>query len=144
MRQTDSSEIEQCLKSKHGISPTPCPVSLAPQHLEEMPAILLSMSGLSEFGEMRLSYLPCPVKNLQVSRAANSALHNLIESLVEFKNLIETDRKILLLTHHLFIGFPKFGLSKWCFWKESSCQCRIHKRQRFDPWVGKIPWRSKW
>ena len=25
--------------------------------------------------------------------------------------------------------------------KESSCQCR---RYRFDPWVGKIPWRRKW
>lgn len=56
------------------------------------------------------------IKNLQVSRAANSALHNLIESLVEFKNLIETDRKILLPTHRLFIDFPKFGLSKWCYW----------------------------
>ena len=25
--------------------------------------------------------------------------------------------------------------------KESACQCR---RGRFDPWVGKIPWRRKW
>ena len=25
--------------------------------------------------------------------------------------------------------------------KESTCQCRGHKRQGFDPWVGKIPWR---
>ena len=25
--------------------------------------------------------------------------------------------------------------------KESACQCR---RPRFDPWVGKIPWRKKW
>ena len=25
--------------------------------------------------------------------------------------------------------------------KESACQCR---RCRFDPWVGKIPWRRKW
>ena len=24
--------------------------------------------------------------------------------------------------------------------KESACQCRRHKRCRFDPWVGKIPW----
>ena len=24
--------------------------------------------------------------------------------------------------------------------KEPACQCRRHKRQRFDPWVGKIPW----
>ena len=23
-------------------------------------------------------------------------------------------------------------------------ECRRHKRCRFDPWVGKIPWRRKW
>ena len=28
--------------------------------------------------------------------------------------------------------------------KESICQCRRHKRHRFDPWVGKIPWRRVW
>ena len=28
--------------------------------------------------------------------------------------------------------------------KESACQCRRHKRCRFDPWFGKIPWRRTW
>ena len=28
--------------------------------------------------------------------------------------------------------------------KESTCQCRRHKRLRFNPWVGKIPWRRVW
>ena len=28
--------------------------------------------------------------------------------------------------------------------KESTCQCRRHKRCRFDPWVRKIPWWRKW
>ena len=28
--------------------------------------------------------------------------------------------------------------------KESACQCRRHKRCRFDPWVRKIPWSRKW
>ena len=28
--------------------------------------------------------------------------------------------------------------------KESACQSRGHKRCRFHPWVGKIPWRRKW
>ena len=27
--------------------------------------------------------------------------------------------------------------------KEFSCQCRRHNRRRFDPWVGKMPWRRK-
>ena len=37
------------------------------------------------------------------------------------------------------LGFPG-GTSG----KESACQCRRHKRQRFDPWVRKIPWRRAW
>ena len=28
--------------------------------------------------------------------------------------------------------------------KESACQCRKLERGAFDPWDGKIPWRSKW
>ena len=29
--------------------------------------------------------------------------------------------------------------------KESTCQCRRHRRQRgFDPWVGKFSWRRAW
>ena len=28
--------------------------------------------------------------------------------------------------------------------KEPNCQCRKHKRPRFYPWVGKIPWRRAW
>ena len=37
------------------------------------------------------------------------------------------------------LGFPG-GISG----KEPACQFRRHKRHRFDPWVGKIPWRRKW
>ena len=33
------------------------------------------------------------------------------------------------------------GLPRWLSGKESACQCRRH---RFNPWVGKIPWRRKW
>ena len=28
--------------------------------------------------------------------------------------------------------------------KEHTCQGRRHKRHRFNPWVGKIPWRMAW
>ena len=28
--------------------------------------------------------------------------------------------------------------------KEPACQYRRHKRCRFDPWIGKIPWRRAW
>ena len=36
------------------------------------------------------------------------------------------------------LGFPG-GASG----KESTCQCRRHKRWGFNPWVGKIPWRRE-
>ena len=28
--------------------------------------------------------------------------------------------------------------------KEPACQCRRHKRCRFNPWVRKLPWRRAW
>ena len=34
-------------------------------------------------------------------------------------------------------------LPRWHSGKESACQCRRCKRCRFDPGVGKIPWRRK-
>ena len=37
------------------------------------------------------------------------------------------------------MGFPG-GTSG----KEPACQFRRHKRYRFDPWVGKIPWLRAW
>ena len=37
------------------------------------------------------------------------------------------------------VGFPR-GASG----KELTCQYRRHKRCRFDPWVGKTPWRTPW
>ena len=31
----------------------------------------------------------------------------------------------------------------WLSSKESACRCRSHRKPRFNPWVGKIPWRRK-
>ena len=50
------------------------------------------------------------------------------------KNLIEFLKKKHL--HELW-GFPD-GASG----KEPICQCRRHKRHRFNSWVRKIPWRG--
>ena len=36
------------------------------------------------------------------------------------------------------------GLLRWCSSEESVCQFRRCRRRRFDPWMGKIPWRKKW
>ena len=38
----------------------------------------------------------------------------------------------------------RMGLPRWLRGKESTCQWRRHRRHRFDPWVGKVPWRRKW
>ena len=44
----------------------------------------------------------------------------------------------------LCLGFITYWLPRWHNGKESVCQCRRCKRCRFNPWVGKIPWRRKW
>ena len=36
------------------------------------------------------------------------------------------------------------GLPRWLSGKESACQCRKHKKLRFDSLAGKIPWKRKW
>ena len=36
------------------------------------------------------------------------------------------------------------GLPRGMSGKEPVCQCRRHKRHRFDPWVVRIPWRREW
>ena len=40
--------------------------------------------------------------------------------------------------------YPWTGLPWWLSGKESTCQYKICKRCRFDPWVGKILWSRKW
>ena len=37
-----------------------------------------------------------------------------------------------------------FGVPRWLSGKASAHQCRKCRRCRFDPWIRKIPWRSKW
>ena len=36
------------------------------------------------------------------------------------------------------------GVPRWCSGKESTCQCRKHKRYRVYLWIGKIPWSRRW
>ena len=55
------------------------------------------------------------------------------------------EKFFILMMSSLFMGFP-FGTVG----KETTCQCRRHKkwkrhkRCRFDPCIGKIPWRKAW
>ena len=47
-------------------------------------------------------------------------------------------------TEWLNIQASRASLPRWHSGKESPCQCRRHRRPRFNPWVGKIPWSTKW
>ena len=65
--------------------------------------------------------------------AWHAAIHGVAElDMTERLNWIE-------LNWRLFEGFPGGAVVK-----EPACQCRRHKRCKFDPWVGKIPWRRAW
>ena len=37
-----------------------------------------------------------------------------------------------------------YVLPRWHSGKEPTCQCRRHRRCRFNPWDGKITWSRKW
>ena len=44
----------------------------------------------------------------------------------------------------LFSTFPTWEAPGGTSGKEPTCQCRRHKRHRFDPWVVKISWKRAW
>ena len=41
-------------------------------------------------------------------------------------------------------GLAQMGLPQWLSGKESAYECMRYRTHKFDPWVGKIPWRRKW
>ena len=45
------------------------------------------------------------------------------------------------IKRHLLLGR---GFPGGAGGKESTCQCRRHKRRGFDPWVGNIHWKRAW
>ena len=63
--------------------------------------------------------------------ASNNTRQSILICLSENRRVIEFSEALL-------------GLPKWLSGKESACQCRRRRRQEFDPWVGKSPWRRKW
>ena len=52
--------------------------------------------------------------------------------------------KMSICTHICSKLFPILGFPGGASGKESTCQCSRQKRLRFDPWVGKMPWRRAW
>ena len=51
---------------------------------------------------------------------------------------------VFQMIHSVYVNFGPTQSFWWFRCKESTCQCRKHKRLRLDPWVRKILWRRKW
>ena len=48
------------------------------------------------------------------------------------------------IINNRYVLIPSLGFPGDTSGKEPTCQCKRHRRCRFNPWVGKIPWRRKW
>ena len=59
--------------------------------------------------------------------------------ILQGKKIIAFQSKVIVFIRYFV--YVSLGLPWWLSGKESACQCR---RPRFDPWVGKIPWRREW
>ena len=68
-----------------------------------------------------------------------SGLENSMDCIVHRSQRVGRDWVTFTFTFCLGMGFPG-GASG----KEPTCQCRKHRRHRFDPWVRNIPLRRKW
>ena len=64
-------------------------------------------------------------------------------SLSETLNIRST-RELRNLVQLVYIPNKETGLPRWLSGKESTYQCRKHRKHGFDPWVRKFPWRRKW
>ena len=75
--------------------------------------------------------------------AWRAAVHGVTKSQTQLSDWTTITTKIIhthTYTHtHTHSGFPD-GTSG----KEATCQCRRHKRLRFDSWVRKISWKRAW
>ena len=81
-------------------------------------------------------------KHFHTHEDATSTINILIQKRGLREDLLQSpvhSNSEILLGRHCE-GFKWGGSSG----KESSCQCRRHKRCGFNPWVRKIPWRKKW
>ena len=59
----------------------------------------------------------------------------------EFHGKRKAEKTLDLISLKVSLGLR---LPRWCSGKESTYQCRRCNRHMFDPWIGKITWRSKW
>ena len=83
-------------------------------------------------------------KSMEVPQKTKNRYH-MIQQLSLWVYIWKRKKKMLIwkdtCTPQQYWGFPGGAGGK-----EPACQCqgRRRKRHRFNPWVGKIPWRRKW
>ena len=61
-----------------------------------------------------------------------------------FPDSVQSPSPTSLISNCLNLPFGTQRLPRWCNGEESACQSGRHKRHRFDPLVGKSPWRRAW
>ena len=65
--------------------------------------------------------------------------------IISFRVLFSRFIYVVACISTLFLFMAEYErFPRWLSGKESACQCRRHRRRRFDPWDGKISWRRKW
>ena len=75
---------------------------------------------------------------VQGLHSSNLALGILLLSFCDFGGY-QTDISGMKMLHLVVNIFHR-----WNSGKESACQCKRHRKCRFYPWMGKIPWSRKW
>ena len=62
------------------------------------------------------------------------------------RETLDTDvlHKLWIHRKYQLLGLPRWHSREKKRKQKPTCQCRRCKRCRFNPWVGKIPWRRKW
>ena len=121
----------------------------------EWAAIFFSRGYSQPRDRTRVSYIADRRFTVWATREANSGSMQLLLQKGRFRGELKSKILIYLAPFILWaIGhFPKTPLApntdisvfpRWLSGKESTWKCRRHWRCRFDPWIGKIPWRKKW
>ena len=88
---------------------------------------------------LRSSYLPhrtCSQMPCQLPCSHELLFRSRHHRALTFPSTLSPSLAYKHLGDSIFLPIPR-----WFSGKESACQCRRH---RFDPCVGKIPWRRKW
>ena len=81
--------------------------------------------------------VPIKFKYIKFLISCNFHTMKYYSSLTSFSSIKKCDYPFTFSHHVLRLHHPNKG-------KESTCQCRRHRRPRFHPWIRKIPWRRKW